>query len=233
MDCRHLITIYLNFFLIGHELRGGSFDQLVRFLRDEGTVARCQTCLPRILSLCSAKSTPASQAEQDPSTANLNVRVFLAAYMIALHPTRIFEEMGAVERDLTESAQRLLELFETILSAIRSRPHCASASLPAATTQAFLPALADYQRCFHAWKTPDAAKLVGRIQHALVALYRAARHLPPGPADAGTRGELRRQVRRLREKLAQIAGPDAVGRFDREHPAPPAAEPAAAAASCA
>eukprot|EP00291_Cryptomonas_curvata_P026132 CAMPEP_0172172484 /NCGR_PEP_ID=MMETSP1050-20130122/12474_1 /TAXON_ID=233186 /ORGANISM="Cryptomonas curvata, Strain CCAP979/52" /LENGTH=157 /DNA_ID=CAMNT_0012844033 /DNA_START=175 /DNA_END=645 /DNA_ORIENTATION=+ len=156
-----------------------SFDQLVAFLRDGGTVARCQTCLLRIHRLCTAPATPASQTGHEQSAANLNVRVFLAAYMIALHPTHVFEAMGAVERDLTESAQRLLELFETILSAIRSRPHCASGSLPAAPTQAFLPALADYQRCFHAWKTPDAAKLVGRIQHALVALYHAALRLPP------------------------------------------------------
>ncbi len=127
-----------------------------------------------------------------------------------------------------------MDIFESILSAIHSHPHSAFRTLPAATTQGFLSALSDYQHCFDAWMTPDSTKLVGRIQHALVALYHAAHHLPPGPPDAGPRAELRTQVRRLREKLAQIAGSDALARFDREHPVPLAAEPAAAAAaSCA
>jgi hypothetical protein len=147
--------------------------------------------------------------------------------MVAIHPTHIFEAMGEVEQALTESAQRLLELYESILSAIHSHAHH---SLPAATTQGFLAALPDYQRCFQAWMTPDASKLVGRILQALLALHHAAHLLPPGPPGAGARAELTTQVRRLREKLAQMAGPDALARFDREHPAPLMAEPAAAAA---
>ena len=210
-----------------------SFDRLVVFLREESTISRCQACVVRLHRLCCVRAIPIPEPEQEQSATIVTIRVFLAAYMIALHPTQVFETIGAVERDLTESAQRLLDLFESILSAIRSHPHFALCALPADTAQSFLLALSNYQLCFHAWKTPDAAKLIGRIQHALVALYHAAHHLLPAPADAGPRAELRTQVRRLRDKLAQIAGPDALARFDREHPAPPAAEPAAAAASCA
>ena len=54
---------------------------------------------------------------------NVDVRVFLAGFMIAYRPTRAFEEMGALEQALFDSTVQLIEAFERICldSATKSR----------------------------------------------------------------------------------------------------------------
>jgi hypothetical protein len=96
-------------------------------------------------------------------TDTVNVRVFLAAYMIACSPSHVFESMGTLEKDLLDSAVLLLGLFEQILSGIQQ--HCTFYLLPADTVARFQPALFDYLRRFKAWKVPDEAKLTCCIQH--------------------------------------------------------------------
>ena len=64
---------------------------------------------------------------------------------------------------------------------------------------------------------PDEAKLTCRIKHALIALYQAEEHLPPAePTDSKLRLEFRTQIDRLRTKLSQIAGPEALEQFDTQ-----------------
>jgi hypothetical protein len=59
--------------------------------------------------------------------------------------------------------------------------------------------------------------LVARIKHALVALYQAEEHLPPDePEDSKLKIEFRTQIERLRGKLQQIAGAEALKQFDEQ-----------------
>lgn len=59
------------------------------------------------------------------------------------------------------------------------------------------------------------AKLSCRIKHALIALYQAELHLPADePIDSTLKIEFRTQIERLRSKLQQIAGSDALAEFD-------------------
>ena len=68
-----------------------------------------------------------------------------------------------------------------------------------------------------AWKIPDEKKLACRIQHALIALYQAEHHLPPGePLDSKLRLEFRIQIDRLRTKWSQISGPEVLQQFDTQ-----------------
>ena len=77
--------------------------------------------------------------------------------------------------------------------------------------------LFEFLKRFKAWKVPDEAKLTCRIKHALIALYQAEEHLPPDePEDSKLKVEFRTQIERLRGKLQQIAGVDALNRFDEQ-----------------
>ena len=77
--------------------------------------------------------------------------------------------------------------------------------------------LFEYLKRFKAWKVPDEAKLTCRIKHALIALYQAEEHLPPDePEDSKLKIEFRTQIERLRSKLQQIAGVDALNQFDEQ-----------------
>jgi hypothetical protein len=64
---------------------------------------------------------------------------------------------------------------------------------------------------------PDEAKLMCRIKHALSALYLAQGQLPSdAPEDSKLKTEFRTQIERLRSKLLQIAGAQALAKSDEE-----------------
>ena len=144
--------------------------------------------------------------------------------MIAFRPTDVFESMGALEQALYDSATPLMASFERICSCIRASPNHTFQEVPHELTRDFPTMLLEYLKRFKAWKVPDEAKLTSRIKHALVALYQAEEHLPPDePEDSKLRTEFRTQIERLRSKLQQIAGVDALKQFDEQQRAGAAA----------
>jgi hypothetical protein len=146
---------------------------------------------------------------------NVNVRVFLAGFMIAYRPTHVFESMGALEHALLEATTPLLTTFDRICRILNEK-HFFS-EVPPDLTKDFSILLFEYLKRFKAWKVPDEAKLTCRIKHALVALYQAEDHLPADePADSKLKLEFRTQIERLRSKLQQIAGAEALQKFDED-----------------
>jgi hypothetical protein len=145
----------------------------------------------------------------------VNVRVFLAAYMIAFRPTHVFESMGALEKTLFDAALQLLTRFQDIVQRIASTGsfQCVAFDL----TCDFPLMIFEYLKHFKAWKVPDEVKLTCRIKHALIALYNAEQQLPHDePDDSKLKIEFRTQIERLRGKLAQIAGAQELARFDAD-----------------
>mmetsp|Transcript_4190 Transcript_4190/g.11969 ORF Transcript_4190/g.11969 Transcript_4190/m.11969 type:complete len:567 (-) Transcript_4190:25-1725(-) len=137
--------------------------------------------------------------------------------MIAYRPTNVFENMGPLEQDLYESAGPMLASFEAICHAIQTCPTRCFRDVPSELTKEFPALLFDYLKRFKAWKVPDEEKLTRRIRHALIALYQAENQLPPDePEDSRLKVEFCTQIERLRGKLVQIAGADALRRFDDE-----------------
>ena len=133
--------------------------------------------------------------------------------MIAYRPTHVFESMGALEHALLEATTPLLDAFEKICACIQKDK--AFSEVPPELTKDFPTLLFEYLKRFKAWKGPDEAKLTCRIKHALVALYQAEQHLPSDePEDSKLRMEFRTQIERLRSKLQQIAGAEALQKFD-------------------
>jgi hypothetical protein len=169
-------------------------------------VQRSKAVLERFHRLANLVNKVTISSNETPE--RVNVRIFLAAYMIVGHPWRVFEQVGALERPLIDSAQTLLDIFEKILHSeipVHQLHPDLTRSLPIA--------LFRYMRDFRAWKLPDEAKLVVRVKHALVALFTARERLPPDePEDSELKTEFRTQIRRLRDKLRQIEGPEALAR---------------------
>ena len=147
----------------------------------------------------------------------LNVCVFMTTYMIAFHSSVFFEEMGTLEQSLLDAATRLLDLFLSICKQLRA--HKAFRCVPPETTRHFVPALWDFVKLFHAWKGPDNTKLIGRVRHALLALYNAERRLSPDlPTDSDMRVNFKTHINRLRAKLEELAGAEALRDFDTKRP---------------
>ena len=198
-----------------------SFEALVVHLREKPVIAATRDCLQRIHLLSTFRHGSPSRAL---SPENVNVRVFLAGYMIAYRPTHVFESMGTLETALYDAARPLLVAFEQICGSIQSSPNHSFEEVPHELTKDFPIILFEFLKRFKAWKVPDEAKLTCRIKHALIALYQAEEHLPPDePVDSKLKTEFRVQIERLRSKLQQIAGVDALNQFDEQRRANPGA----------
>ena len=186
-----------------------TFDTLVTKLRERPIIEMAQAALHRVHKLTTRR-------HGSPINFPVNVRVFLAGFMIAYRPTHVFENMGTLETALIEATTPLLTQFEAICKSILDTG--SFRNVPHALTRSFPTALYEFLKRFKAWKVPDEQKLTMRIRHALMALYQAQEHLPPHESeDSVVRTEFRTQIQRLRSKLQQIAGIDALNAFDEQH----------------
>ena len=78
--------------------------------------------------------------------------------------------------------------------------------------------LFNFLKAFKAWNVPDEAKLVKRIKHALIALYRGLQHLSPDePEESKLKMQYHSHISRLRGKLEQLGGTDALKAFEEEY----------------
>jgi hypothetical protein len=188
------------------------FEKLVVFLREKPVIHFSKRCIQRIHLLCVFRhgSPPDSLAPQ-----NVNVRVILAAYMIAYFPANVFEYMGTLEQALFDSAGPLIKNLEEIMELL-SRGVLFK-DIDVSVTKDLPSRLFWYLRNFKTWKVPDEQKLVLRIQNALNALYDAQKHLPEHEEpDSRLSSEFRSQIERLRAKLLAISGAETLRKFDED-----------------
>jgi hypothetical protein len=138
---------------------------MMALLRDKKIVALTETCLHRLHKLCTARSGGSSLSPPLPLVrSNINVRVFLTAYLIAHYPTYIFEyRTGELEQALIQAATPLLATFEQICLSLQTQQ--AFAKVPLATALSFPTVLSEYMAAFKAWKV---CVCVSRCWHALV-----------------------------------------------------------------
>ena len=134
--------------------------------------------------------------------------------MIAYRHDNILENSkGKLELPLMNAANQLLDLFLPLVHALAdgtppSRLH--------RSLDRFMLLLVAYYTCFRDWKLQDEAKLLARIKNALLTLYDAEQHLPPDESEGSERKiQLRQQIEKLRSKLKQIGGVDALDHFDQ------------------
>lgn len=178
------------------------------FLREKTVIAATKKVLQRINNMTTALyAGPTSMHE------TVNIRVFLCMYMIVLRPTYVFVEFCPLATAVIGSGRLLLTCFGGIITSILDGS--TFSDLDVNLRASFTDLLIDYLTKFNAWKVPDMEKLIGRIRHALVALYGAQLSLPTNePEDSRLSVELRAQILRLRTKIVQIAGAEALAEFD-------------------
>jgi hypothetical protein len=80
----------------------------------------------------------------------VNVRVFLAGFMIAYHSTHVFESIGALENALLNATTPLITTFEKICCLMKEKHFFHE--IPHKLTKNFPLMLFEYLKCFKAWK---------------------------------------------------------------------------------
>ncbi len=196
-----------------------SFEELVPFLRRQSTIKTAKQCLyrlHRIAALQHQAVVPVATTQPPAGTVKVNVREFLAAYMLIGFPAYTFANPnGELEQRLVESGKRMLETFEGICDALRAMDTPSPAALPRPLTERFPEDFHEYLRCFRAWKVPDESQLAQRILRALRAIYEARLTLTADPHEPpAVMAELNQQYAQLTRKLAQISGQEAVDNFE-------------------
>jgi hypothetical protein len=154
------------------------FEQLSTRLRDTSVIKTMKLLLHRVCVLTAegVRTCPGSE-----ETKNVNVRVFLASFMIAYRSTNVFESMHKRENDLQVAAIEMLKVFDMICYDIYKRSPAADSSQAVKKAINFPGVLHNYLKAFQTWKIADEAKLTARIKHALNALYQAESHLVNTP----------------------------------------------------
>lgn len=201
--------------LMSSDIKRMQFEDLVVFLRQKDTISKTKALLMRFHN-------SARFAFGDPTNTDLpdqvNVRVFLAAYMMVYFSSKVFEEVKDLEAAARQAATRMIGNFERMIEQYTTRGQIFY-EIDANVVASFVPLLFNYLRKFKEWKVPDEIKLIGRIKCALVALYLAQEALPSMDESERPRmaAELSTQIDRLRGKYRQIAGNDEYAKFEDEY----------------
>lgn len=147
---------FINHGVTTRNVQGLSIDEMAETLRTESIMATSQKAVLRAFYL-----TYGSRGSGRIADPNLNIRVFLAAYMIRQHPTFVFEHQGALETDLIAAAGTLIPYFERLCTDLCTQ---SIQDIPTAYKMEFPAIMHDYVTKFRAWKIPDE---VGRLLRVL------------------------------------------------------------------
>jgi hypothetical protein len=197
-DERSIIENF-NASILAQDVKLMSFTQFVAHIRSQ-PVLQASTAFFRLLVSKTGGLTPNGEGEQ------ANVRVFLAAYMVMLHPNHVFEQLGMSEQNLLTASHNMDASLVNVV-----REFLGGEGVAAGTWAACTHAVEVYLPIFRAWKVFDEGALYLRLTRALCAL-RAHRDL----ASPEERQEIDLQTARLRAKIVQINGQAALDAFDAE-----------------
>ena len=143
-------------------------------------------------------------------------KVVTAAYLIALYPRKVMENMNEeLTRLALHAAKALVASLERVMRYVVDR--VVFRDIPHEATLEFLTTIQEYMVHFRNWQIPDSARIVLRIKTALVALHHARVGAMQNPTStAGLMAEFARQIERLRGKLVQLRGPAELAAHDLE-----------------
>jgi hypothetical protein len=198
-----------------------SFNALVTFLRKNIHIMKMRDMMELVHLHClralmnesiNVLAAPVPPPAGTVHAQRINVRVIMAAYMIVLWPSHVFEKEEELETKLIHDSKEMLTAFEKIVALLADGK--GFIDMPPTLVLSFPDKVRIYISSFSAWKTPDEARLAERITNALNALHQAKAHLEETASNAVDQSAkitlIDEQITRLRMKLGQIAGPAAV-----------------------
>lgn len=200
MKIDRLADAYLTVKLTEMDARDMGFELFVKHLRKKFVIRVALLFYRRILYGA------AEILKARAALVRLNIREFLAGYIVAFYSESIFEKFGPTEREVVRASLPLFECVHVMACFLAQGVACTDLPRHVLST---LPVLhSEYASAFNAWRTPDLEALCKRIVDAVCALCDAFRCISTyEPVDEPVRVEFRRNTRRLRDKLDEMRGP--------------------------
>lgn len=207
-----LVNNYLKLGLTKDHIKRFQFEDLVTFIKSKSTILVINLCFNRIYNII----TQLYGKQNEDILANINIRIFMACYMITYYPNSVFENMGDLEQKLFNISEILLDTFDNICILIKSGVKFKD--ITQELTKNFVVIFFDYLKSFKEWKDIDEHKLSSRIKCSLIALYQARKTLDESNplTEQKYKVEIDIQIKRLRNKLILITSSDTLKEFDRQ-----------------
>ena len=158
------------------------FETFLATLRDGKVLGRAKTCLQMAI---------AASATQ-PVLAAVNVRKFVAAWLIDGYPTRAMDNAGQ-HPALVNAAKKMVGSFTAFLEKTTN----GGGVIP--TSDEFMADFNAFMPLFESWREADVVLAIGRIDNAIRALNEALDHLDE-TTPPEMEGELYVQLARLTDK---------------------------------
>lgn len=137
----------------------------------------------------------------------LNYKIILAAYMISLHPSKVFEKVGPSERSLIDASMPMLECFHRTTVGMAEGRTWDSLKHDLLAAQPLSTLLSDYFLKFTIWRQGDERRLVAVFTQALDAIKDATDKLDPAMDDFDAiRKTLMEKDVVLRARLVSVVG---------------------------
>jgi hypothetical protein len=175
-DIKYLFSIGLTI----ENIKSIDIATLIILLKKKSVILKSKNCLEKIYKLCISRH---SFLITDSTPKNINIKEFLAGYMIAYYSNDVLDNMGTLEQALFDATVPLITTFENICRVIYSSDNHSLNDVPLELTKDFPAMLFKYLECFKAWKIVDQQSLVIKIKETLKLLHRAKERLPKDSED--------------------------------------------------
>jgi hypothetical protein len=187
------------------------FDHLALHLRANTTVNGVRQLVQRLQRLSvEVPKVPAAATVPVPPT--VNIRVYLAAYMVHYFPGNVLREVDATTIQMQGATANLLAFMDRAVPALAEGGLFREEEFGAD----FLQLLRQYINAFQLWKTPDSIRFQDHLKNVLRMAMAALSVLSETEPETEECFETRAQIDRLRAQLLVIGGQEAVDAFDAE-----------------
>jgi hypothetical protein len=183
-----------------------SYDDLMLLVKNPNAIRAIWNLIKRLFDLSDQDlpwPLPTSSSDRYKG-----IRVYVSAYLVVLHPRRVFDYNRPSEMTLTNAAIRMLSSVSAMVDSIKQ-----TRSIPRTHAHLFKVVLKEYADSFMHWKTSDVEMLEARLKRSLCVYYKCD-SLMPADYESPQRTVYREEISKLRTKLSRTCGEQALRDFD-------------------
>ena len=202
-----------------------TFEEITVFLKREEVITHFRIFLLELLGAY-FDTLPASEADHLRTSLSItSACLFLASYILAIHPTRVIKTPTDETQTLVQAGKNFVDQISRVVNVLRmpveeSTTIFKTFHVPLLCKDLTKAALVEFIPKFIVWKKKDEEILVGRIKHAIWSLMGATVGLMGDSERMDMQDpfviQLQDQVERLRDKLGKIGGAQRLAELDAD-----------------
>lgn len=130
----------------------------------------------------------------------MNVKIFLAAYMVVTKPETVFGDVHDLEQAVIDTGKPMIDAFEKAARLLADGTRWKDVD----TSESIPTLLCKYLRAFKTWKAVDEEKLVKKLQETLAEINKLIEETKQQDQDSEQMRELKMQKKKVEKRLSQL-----------------------------